>query len=110
MEYEERLAQAENAYAQGQDRVHNTPVPEGQKYPPGTCVRIAKNLGRAMAHFPCDCDAVVLYTYAHAYGGKDVTSYCLSIKGNEHSWYEEWQLTPLDGWPVSGVPYLVDSI
>ncbi len=47
-----------------------------------------------MSHFTSDCDATVVHTYAHAYGGDDVKSYCLDVDGHgETSWYDEWQLT-----------------
>ena len=49
-----------------------------------------------MSHFESGVNATVRYTYAHAYGGDDVKSYCLDVDGRgEVSWYKEWQLTPL---------------
>ena len=88
--------QAREVYAAGLDRVKNTPVPEGQKYAPGTRVRIADDLGSSMQFFPKGRNATVKYTYAHAYGKEDVESYCLDIDGHgEVSWYKEHQLTPI---------------
>jgi hypothetical protein len=84
-------------YQRARQRVKDTPPPEGQKFKPGTRVKIAKNLGPHMSHFPCDKMATVLYTYAHAYQSDDERSlkqYCLDIDGiGEVSWYEEDQLT-----------------
>lgn len=96
MTYEERRAQAQEIYRAGLERVETTPPPKGQKYPPGTRVRIADDLGSSMAHFESGKNATVRYTYAHAYGGDDVKSYCLDIDGRgEVSWYYESQLTPI---------------
>lgn len=66
-----------------------------QKFPKGTRVRIADDLGRAMAHFPgAGCLATVKYTYSQAYGGRDFKSYSLKIDGHgEVCWYDESQLT-----------------
>ena len=84
-------------YMQGISNVENNKEPKGQKFPRGSRVRIVDDLGGHMSHFPSGCDATVMYTYAHAYGGNDVTRYCLSLDGiGEVSWYEEWQLTALD--------------
>lgn len=73
----------------------------GQKFPPGARVRIAESLRTSMKHFPKGVLATVLYTYAHAYGGSDVKSYCLNVDGfGKISWYEEDQLTSVeDEWP-----------
>lgn len=97
MNYEERHAQAQGIYQAGLEKVANTPPPEGQKYDPGTRVRIADDLGPSMSHFTNGANATVKYTYAHAYGGSDVKSYCLDIDGlGQVSWYYEHQLTPID--------------
>ena len=49
-----------------------------------------------MSHFRSGVLATVKYTYAHAYGGDDVTSYCLDIDDyGKVSWYEEHQLTKI---------------
>ncbi len=86
--------QAKSYYEQALERVRTTPAPEGQKFPCGARVQIAKELGAYMRHFPNDTSATVLYTYAHAYGGKDVECYCLDVDGQgSTSWYEEWQLS-----------------
>lgn len=92
--YGERLNVATGIYKQGLSNVKNDPEPEGQKFPNGSRVHICKDLGGCMSHFTSDCNATVKYTYAHAYGGNDIKSYCLDIDGvGEVSWYEEWQLT-----------------
>ena len=97
VDYETRLAQAQGIHAAGLKKVATTPEPDGQKFPNGSRVRIGK-MPPYMSHFQGDCDATVLYTYAHAYGGCDVKSYCLDIDGHgEVSWYEEWQLTAISG-------------
>lgn len=96
MNYEERHAQAQGIYRAGLERVKTTPPPKGQKYPPGTRVRIAYDLGSTMSHFESGKNATVRYTCAHAYGGDGVRSYCLDIDGHgEVSWYYESQLTPI---------------
>lgn len=97
MNYEERHAQAQGIYKAGLERVATTSPPEGQKYAPGTRVRIADDLGPSMSHFKSGKNATVKYTYAHAYGGSNTKSYCLDIDGcGESSWYYEHQLTPID--------------
>ena len=97
MKFDERYAEALGMYNAGLDRVKKTKIPEGQKYAPGTRVRIADDLGSCMSHFPSGVNATVKYTYAHAYGGKDVTHYCLKVDGHgEISWYYEHQLTKID--------------
>lgn len=96
MNYQERHAEALEIHRAGLERVKTMPPPNGQKYLPGTRVRIADDLGSSMAHFESGKNATVRYTYAHAYGGSDVDSYCLDIDGHgEVSWYYESQLTPL---------------
>ena len=65
-----------------------------QKFKKGDYVRVAKDLGPSMGHFPADCDAIVIGSYKDQYGGSDTKSYTLSLKGNgEYSWYKERQLT-----------------
>lgn len=82
-------------FREGQLRVKTTPEPEGQKFPIGSRVRIGE-MPVSMSHFRGNCDATVLYTYAHAYGGDDVRSYCLDVDGEGSvSWYSEDQLTLL---------------
>lgn len=96
--YSERLADAKSTYAAGLKSVADTSMPEGQKFAPETFVLIADDLGSHMSHFKKGVYAKVEYTYAHAYGGDDVESYCLLVRLKENdwtevSWYEESQLT-----------------
>lgn len=89
-------ASAKSYYEQSLERVRTTPYPKGQKFPPGTRVRISDKLEDCMSHFVSGKTATVQYTYAHAYGGDDVEKYSLDIDGvGEISWYYEHQLTPL---------------
>ena len=91
-----RLAEAQSYHALCMERMKSKPEPEGQKFPVGTRVRIADDLGKSMAHFPSGMNATVEYTYAHAYGGDDVKSYSLIIDGRGSSaWYCEHQLTEI---------------
>ena len=53
-----------------------------QKFKKGDYVRVAKDLGPSMGHFPADCDAIVIGSYKDQYGGSDTKSYTLSLKGN----------------------------
>ena len=70
---------------------------EDQKFFEGDLVRIAKDLGPSMQHFPHDQEAVVIGSYADQYGGRDAnnsqefTLYLLK-DGNQVSWYCENQL------------------
>lgn len=96
LDYKEREVQANTIYRQGLDNVKNKSVPKGQKYLPGTRVKIVDNLGSHMSCFPDGRKATVKYSYAHAYGGGDVKSYCLDIDGiGEVSWYSEEQIKAL---------------
>jgi len=82
--------------AQAMSDIATKPEPKGQKFPIGTRIRIADDLGTPMSHFPKELDATVKYTYAHAFGGKDVKSYCLDIDGyGQVAWYFEHQLTEI---------------
>ena len=64
-----------------------------QKFNKGSLVRVAKNLGSSMSHFQSDCDAIIIGSYADQFGGEDVKSYTIYIKGSgETSWYNEHQL------------------
>jgi hypothetical protein len=76
-------------------KLASTPIPEGQKFLPGERVRIAQDLGFGRTyHDGKGCMATVKHTHAHAYGGRDVKSYCLDIDGiGEVSWYDESNLT-----------------
>jgi hypothetical protein len=75
------------------DRVASTPEPAGQRFPRGARVRVADDLGPPRAHFQAGCEAVVLYTYAHAYGGENTRDYCLAIQGASVAWYDEGHLS-----------------
>ena len=93
-----RFAEASEYYEKGMQRVKDTPEPEGQKFPCGSRVRIADNLGQSMRHFPSSANATVRHVYAHAFGGDNVTSYCLDIDGyGEVSWFHESQLKSING-------------
>ena len=85
-------------FCQGILKVSHNPEPEGQKFKCGSRVHVSADLGPSMSHFKSDCDATVMYTHAHAYGGGRVKSYCLEIDGNKgtSSWYEESQLTQIN--------------
>ena len=92
-EAEARAIQAQLYYQQGLDRVRDTPEPENQKFANGSRVHIKVIEEPWMSHFEDDCDATVVYTYDHMFGGGDVKSYCLDIDGvGRVSWYEEHQL------------------
>ena len=85
-----------NPHQEGLDRVASTPMPEDQKYPIGARVRIADNLGATMSHFENGCNATVLYTYGHAFGGNG-KSYALDLDGKGfRAWYYEEQLTLIE--------------
>jgi hypothetical protein len=87
------LAEAQAYHAQAMKRVQNTSEPKGQKFPCGSRVRIADDLGPYMKHFPKGRQATVVHTYAHAYGGNDVKQYQLDVDGcGEVAWYNEHQL------------------
>lgn len=75
--------------------IATTPAPDGQKFPVGSRVRIADDLGPHKGHFPGAGQlATVHHTYAHAFGGDNVRSYSLDIEGyGRVAWYEESQLT-----------------
>ena len=82
-----------------------------QKFPRGTCVRVAKDLGLAMRFFPSDTDAIVEYTYSQRYSGNDVKSYCLLLLDDSGkptdsvSWYKEHQLTLISDDLDAGNPF-----
>ncbi len=91
------LPSSASIYEQGLRRVATTLPPAGQKFPPGARVRVAEDLGSCMSHFPSGCDAIVLYTYAHAYGGNSCDQYAVDIDGRGFcAWYEERQLSLID--------------
>ena len=77
-------------------KVKETPDPDGQKFPRGSRVRIADDLGVSMSHFKSGVDATVEYVHAHAYGGSDVKSYSLNIDDcGSVAWYYESQLSAI---------------
>lgn len=64
MKYKDRLAHAQEIYKAGLQRVQTTPPPEGQKYAPGTRVKIADDLGHGMGHFISGKNATInIYTH-----------------------------------------------
>lgn len=95
---QQRFAEASAHYQAALRRVAETPAPIGQKFAPGTRVKIIEDLGPHMRHFPAGKLATVKYTYAHAYGRTDARSlqqYSLDIDGiGSSSWYDESQLEP----------------
>lgn len=97
MDYQQRAAEASAYHQSALRRVAETPPPAGQKFTPGTRVKIADDLGLHMSHFPAGKLATVLHTYAHAYGGTDersVQQYCLDVDGiGGVAWYDECQLS-----------------
>lgn len=93
MTHEKRFLEAQSYHQFGLRKVATTKAPKGQKFAIGSRVRIAKDLGAGMSHFPSDKLATVMHTYAHAFGGNHVKSYCLDVDGvGRISWYEEHQL------------------
>lgn len=97
LDYGTRLAQANGVYLAGLQRVASTPEPDGQKFPCGSRVRIADDLGPSMRHFQSGVEATVGYVHAHAYGGSDVSSYNLNIDGRGPvAWYHESRLTAIE--------------
>jgi hypothetical protein len=94
----EREAEAQAYFEQALQRVANTPEPEGQKFPNGSRVLIANDLGETMAHFGGKGKkATVQFVYAHAFGGDNVKSYSLNVDGlGSCAWYYEHQLTAID--------------
>lgn len=68
-----------------------------QKFQKYDYVRVAKDLGRSMEHFTSNCDAIILYSYADKFGGKDTNSYAIHIENKgETAWYNESQLTLIE--------------
>lgn len=71
-----------------------------QKFFKGDLVQVGE-MPKYMDHFQGNCKAIVLYTYAEAYGNSSVQKadkkYCLHIlRYGEVSWYEESQLTLIE--------------
>jgi len=93
MNHEKCLTEAKTTYNQGMTRVKDTPEPNDQKFPINSRVKISDDLGQCMRFFPHGVNAIVCYTYAHAFGGNNVKSYCLDVDGHgKISWYDEHQL------------------
>lgn len=68
-----------------------------QKFHKGDWVRVAKDLGPMMKHFPADCEAIVLGSYADQYGGDERNSFTLYLKGHGLcAWYYGSQLTLIE--------------
>lgn len=66
-----------------------------QKFQKGDHVRVAKDLGSMMSHFPSDCEAIVIGSYYDQYGGNEGNKkqYTIHLKGGgQTSWYYEHQL------------------
>lgn len=101
MNRQEYESQARAIHDASMERVRSKPYPPNQKFPPGTRVKIADDLGSHMRHFPKGRLATVICTYAHAFGGDNVQDYCLDVDGyGRSSWYYEHQLTLVeDEWP-----------
>ena len=73
-------------YADGMKRIASMPEPKGQKFPIGSRVRIAGGLL-----------ATVKHTYAHAFGGEEVSLYSLDVDGRGiRGWYDEERLTLIE--------------
>ena len=64
------------------------------KYPIGTRVFINK-CPRSMSHFHQLCEAIVEYTYAEKYKGRDYKNYSLNVDGISISWYPEEVLSKI---------------
>lgn len=91
-----RLEEAKVYSAAGRQRAKENPAPPQQKFPTGTRVRIADDLGPMMRHFPAGKNATVVASYAQQFGGDNFQSYTVDIDGEgEVSWYEEHQLAPI---------------
>ena len=74
------------------------PYSIAQKFKRGWRVKITSELPESMSHFTCDCEAIVLFSYAQRYFGNDFDSYCLllledGVPPRSCAWYEADQLT-----------------
>jgi hypothetical protein len=68
-----------------------------QKFQKGDWVRVAKDLGPSMSHFAADCEAIVVGSYKDQYGGNNIDSFTLHLKGSgQCSWYYASQLTLIE--------------
>ena len=68
-----------------------------QKFPDGSLVQIADDLGESMSHFTSGVRAIVCHTFAGKYGGNDHSKYSMYLEGHgESAWYKEDQLTLID--------------
>jgi len=70
-----------------------------QKFKRGSRIHVTPSMPKSMAHFQCDFDGIVRYTYAQKFGGDNVDSYSLIVLNDSGqpvyttSWYHEDQLT-----------------
>lgn len=72
-------------------------IETSQRFHKGDWVQIAKDLGPSMRHFTADCEAIVVGSYNDQYGGGNVDSYTLHLKGRgQTSWYYASQLTLIE--------------
>jgi len=99
--YEKKHAEAKSMYEEGLQNVREDPMPKGQKFAPKVFVKIADELGSTMSHFQSGLFAHVEFTYAHAYGGSNIDSYSLLVRGDNGrwssvAWYEEHQLAKVE--------------
>ena len=68
-----------------------------QKFSKGDYIKIDEDLGKSMSHFQSGCEAIVIGSYKDQYGGSNIKSYTLHIKGGgQTSWYYEHQLTLIE--------------
>jgi len=85
-----------------------------QKYPRGTRVFISESMPSYMSHFESGCEAIVEYSYEQEFGDGELEEgeeheYSLILLNSEgrpvgsSAWYEENQLTLLDGTKEEGL-------
>lgn len=68
-----------------------------QKFQKYDHVQISEDLGKEMSNFTSGVEAIVIGSYADKFGGGDIESYILYLKGRgEVSWYYEHQLTLIE--------------
>lgn len=82
---------AQEIYDRGMLRVKTEPAPPGQKFPVGARVRVSNGTsGYSVGLSGRGRTATVIHTYAHAFGGANVESYCLNVDGiGVSAWYDE---------------------
>lgn len=73
-------------------------APPAQRFRRGDLVRIARSMPSGMSHFPCDCEAIVIGSYADLFGGEEDGMYSLHLDGGrgECSWYPSEVLTLIE--------------